>query len=59
MEEKILLHYVFENMLKYLALAMIIMKNVSLLDQTGQWKRQILVPFKVKIKETNVILKVS
>ena len=36
MEEKILLHYVFENMLKYLALAMIIMKNVSLLDQTGQ-----------------------
>ena len=59
MEEKIFLHYVFENMLKYLALAMIIMKNVSLLDQTGPWKRQILVPFKVKIKETNVILKVS
>ena len=40
---------------KYLSLATPILKNLSLLDETGPWKGQILVPFKVKIKEINLI----
>ena len=55
MGEKIFMHYFFKNMFKYLSLATPIVKNLSLLDETGPWKGQILVPFKVKIKEINLI----
>ena len=50
-EEKIFLHYGFENMLKCLALATSVVKDVSLMGQIEQWKGQILVPFKVKINQ--------
>ena len=44
---------------KYLSLATPILKNLSLLDETGPWKGQILVPFKVSLwylnKETSII----
>ena len=54
MEEKIFLHYFFQKVLKNLTLATCIVKDVSLLDQIGPWNGQILLPFKVKVKETNV-----
>ena len=35
MEEKIFLHYFFENIFKYLPLAMSIIKILSLMEETG------------------------
>ena len=48
---------IFSENVKISTLATSIVKKVSLLDQIGPWKGQILLLFKVKVKEMNVIFR--